>query len=82
MFDADYVKLREVTLGYTFSDFKFGPFTNLRISAYGKNLLTFGLAWDNFDPETSVGGSGNIQGLDGGFVPATRSYGFNVQFGF
>ncbi len=82
VFDADYVKLREVTLGYTFPDFKFGPFTNLRISAYGKNLLTFGLDWDNFDPETSVGGSGNIQGIDGGFVPATRCYGFNVQFGF
>ncbi len=82
VFDADYVKLREVNIGYTFPNFKFDPFTNLRISAYGKNLLTFGLDWKNFDPETSVGGSGNIQGIDGGFVPSTRCYGFNVQFGF
>ncbi len=82
MFDADYVKLREVTLGYTFPKIKFGPFSNLRISAYGKNLLVMGLDLKGFDPETTVGGSGNIQGLEGGFIPATRSYGLNIQFGF
>ncbi len=82
MFDADYIKLREITLGYTFPKVKFGPFTNLRISAYGKNLLVTGLDLKGFDPETTVGGSGNIQGLEGGFVPATRNYGFNIQFGF
>ncbi|PVX52556.1 TonB-linked SusC/RagA family outer membrane protein [Balneicella halophila] len=82
MFDADYVKLREVNIGYTFSNVKFGPFNSLRVSAYGKNLIVTGLDLKGFDPETTVGGSGNIQGLEGGFVPATRSYGFNIQFGF
>ncbi len=82
IFDADYVKLREITLGYTVPNVKFGPFNSLRISAYGKNLLVTGLDLKGFDPETTVGGSGNIQGLEGGFVPATRSYGLNIQFGF
>jgi outer membrane receptor protein involved in Fe transport len=82
VFNADYIKLREVTLGYTFPKTKIGPLRSLRVSLYGKNLWVGGLDKDGFDPETSVGGSGNIQGIEGGFIPNTRSYGFNLQFGF
>ncbi|MBS9765996.1 MAG: SusC/RagA family TonB-linked outer membrane protein [Flavobacteriaceae bacterium] len=82
VFDASYIKLREVNVGYTLPKMKLGFIKNIRVSLYGKNLATFGLALKGFDPETTVGGSGNIQGIEGGFIPATRSYGFNVQFGF
>ncbi len=82
VFDASYIKLREVNIGYTLPKMKLGFIKNVRVSLYGKNLATFGLALKGFDPETTVGGSGNIQGIEGGFIPATRSYGFNVQFGF
>jgi hypothetical protein len=34
------------------------------------------------DPETVVGGSGNIQGLEGGIIPATSSFGFNLRINF
>src|SRR5690606_31592637 len=53
VFDADYVKLREITFGYTLPS----SFVNkLRlkgatISAYGRNLAAWGLANKNFDPE-------------------------------
>ena len=82
IFDADYIKLREVTLGYTFPNTKIGPLKSLRVSVYGKNLWTGGLDKKGFDPESSVGGSGNVQGIEGGFIPNTRSYGFNLKFGF
>ncbi len=81
VFDADYYKLREVTLGYNFTD-GFGIFENVRVTAFGRNLLTWGLDNDNIDPETVVNGSGNIQGLEGGLQPPTRSFGFNIQLNF
>ncbi|PKQ64599.1 hypothetical protein BZG01_14570 [Labilibaculum manganireducens] len=82
VFNADYVKLREVTLGYNFPKTMIGPLRSLKLSVYGKNLWTGGLDKKGFDPENSVGGSGNIQGIEGGMIPNTRSYGFNLQLGF
>lgn len=82
IFDADYIKLREVTLGYNFPKSLIGPFRSLRVAVYAKNIWTGGLDKDGFDPESAVGGSGNIQGIEGGFSPNTKSYGFNFQLGF
>ncbi|QLE00561.1 SusC/RagA family TonB-linked outer membrane protein [Galbibacter sp. BG1] len=82
VFESDYWKLREITLGYTFNK-SFFPFVDqLRISAFGRNLYTWGLDYDGIDPETVSGGSGNIQGLEGGLQPSTRSYGMNIQVSF
>ncbi|MGD9558401.1 MAG: SusC/RagA family TonB-linked outer membrane protein [Mangrovibacterium sp.] len=81
IFDATYIKLREVTLGYTFPRFV-DLIQSLRLSVYGRNLATWGLDNKGIDPETVVGGSGNIQGLEGGIIPATRSFGFNVRIVF
>ena len=81
VYDADYVKLREVTVGYTFP--KLADFVeNIRLSLYGRNLAVWGLDNKGIDPETVVNGSGNIQGLEGGIIPATRSYGFNLKINF
>ncbi|MCP4551548.1 MAG: SusC/RagA family TonB-linked outer membrane protein [Bacteroidetes bacterium] len=77
VFDASYIKLREVTFGYTLPkvvDF----IKSMKVSIYGRNLLTWGLGNKGIDPETIVGGSGNVQGLEGGIIPSTRSFGFNV----
>jgi TonB-linked SusC/RagA family outer membrane protein len=81
VFDASYVKLREVTLGYTIPQFT-TAIKSIRVSLYGRNLAVWGLGNEGIDPETVVGGNGNIQGLEGGIIPATRNYGFNVQFKF
>lgn len=81
VFDASYIKLREVALGYTFP--KLIDFVkSVRLSVYGRNLFTWGLDNTGIDPETVVGGAGNIQGLEGGIIPATRSFGFNLQLNF
>ncbi|MFB6318544.1 SusC/RagA family TonB-linked outer membrane protein [Saccharicrinis sp. FJH54] len=81
IYDASYYKLREVTLGYTLPKLT-NAIEAIRLSVYGRNLLVWGLDNEGIDPETVVGGSGNIQGLEGGIIPATRSYGFNVKITF
>lgn len=81
IFDATYIKLREVSLGYTLPKFS-NVVKDVRISLYGRNLAVWGLDNGGIDPETIVGGSGNIQGLEGGIVPATRSFGFNLKINF
>ncbi|MFW6371082.1 MAG: SusC/RagA family TonB-linked outer membrane protein, partial [Bacteroidota bacterium] len=81
IFDASYVKLREVNFSYTFPHIV-DVIDNIRISVYGRNLLVWDLDNEGIDPETVVGGSGNIQGLEGGIIPATRSFGFNLKFNF
>lgn len=83
VFDASYWKLREVTLSYKIPKSVLGNyFEGITVSAYGRNLLTWGLAWKGFDPEMASYSSGNIQGIEGGSQPSTRSYGVNFQFTF
>jgi hypothetical protein len=81
IFDASYMKLREVTFGYTLPKL-FDAVQSIRVSLYGRNLAVWGLDNKGIDPETIVGGSGNIQGLEGGLVPGTKSFGFNLQVKF
>lgn len=81
IFDASYVKLREITIGYTLPQFT-SLIRNARISAYGRNLAVWGLDNKGIDPESTVNGSGNIQGLEGGIIPATRTYGLNLNLTF
>lgn len=81
VFDASYIKLREVTVGYTLPRFV-DVIQSVRVSLYGRNLAVWGLGNKGIDPETVVGGSGNIQGLEGGIIPSTSNYGFNVRINF
>ncbi len=82
VFDASYWKLREVTLAFTLpKKFLGDTISDVTITAFARNILTWGLAWD-IDPETASYSSGNVQGLEGGSLPSTRTYGLNVQFKF
>ena len=79
---SDYLKLRELSLGYTF---KLNPdnfIKGLRLSAYGRNLAVWGPDTKHFDPEMIVTSSGNVQGIEGGATPMVASYGvtLNVKF--
>nr|WP_319398548.1 SusC/RagA family TonB-linked outer membrane protein [uncultured Carboxylicivirga sp.] len=81
IFDASYVKLREVTIGYTLPQIT-PLIRKARISAYGRNLAVWGLDNKGIDPEATVNGSGNIQGMEGGIIPSTRSFGLNLNLTF
>lgn len=82
IFKADYIKLREVTLSYSIPQKMVGPFNGITISAFGRNLAMWGEDKKGFDPEMASYGSGNIQGLEGGSLPSTRTYGMNLKFQF
>lgn len=82
VFDASYWKLRELTIGYTLPrKFLGDSISDITITAFGRNLFAWGLDWD-IDPETASYSSSNVQGLEGGSLPSTRTYGINVQFKF
>lgn len=81
VFDASYVKLGELSIGYTLPKFT-DVIKSARISLYGRNLFVWGLDNPGINPETIVAGSGNIQGLEGGIIPSTRVFGFNLNIKF
>jgi hypothetical protein len=82
IFDASYIKLREVLIGYTLPAKLTGPVRNARVSAFGRNLAIWGTKVTDFvDPENTSSG-GNVQGLEGGALPSLRTYGVNISFEF
>jgi len=83
VYDASFIKLRQITLGYTLpsSLFTKTPIRNLMVSFVARNLAILYKNVPNIDPESSYT-SGNAQGLDYFGMPATRTYGFNVRVTF
>ncbi|OZI09144.1 SusC/RagA family TonB-linked outer membrane protein [Siphonobacter sp. BAB-5385] len=81
IFDGSYVKLREVRLTYVFPGkvFKRLPFRDITISAVGRNLALLHSNIPHIDPETSYYGDTNVQGIENGQIPTTRSVGFNIS---
>ena len=82
--DADYVKIRNITLGYDFKQvFKRLPFQMLRIFVTGQNLFTF-TGYDGMDPEVGTGAPGYSwsSGIDTGFYPSPKVYmaGVSIKF--
>ena len=83
VFDASYVKLRDITLGYDLPKSLVGNYLQgVRVSAFARNLFAWNLSNKGIDPENVSYGSGNYQGIEGGSLPSTRIYGFNVNFKF
>lgn len=81
--DADYLKIRNITIGYDFKQaFKKLPLEQCRIYFTGQNLLTF-TGYDGMDPEVGYGyGYAWASGIDIGSYPSARSYmiGLNLKF--
>ena len=77
VFDASYIKLREVKVGYTFKTIPGTPFKDLNISFVGRNLAILSTTVPHVDPETAFS-SGNVQGLEYGQLPSSRSLGFSI----
>lgn len=81
--ESSYVKLREITLSYTFSKAFVSKLKlqELEIYATGNNLLVF-TPYKGGDPEVSVYGATNGQGFDYFSSPASKSYLFGVKISF
>ncbi len=81
VFDASYIKLREVTFGYTFPKLGNLPIRDLSVSFVGRNLMLLWAKVPHIDPETSFDNT-NVQGLEFGQLPSARSLGFNISVNF
>jgi TonB-linked SusC/RagA family outer membrane protein len=84
IFDASYVKLRELVVGYNLPGkmLKKTVISNARISVSGRNLWTmFKNAPPGIDPESSVT-SGNGQGIEYGSLPPFTTYGIDIRLTF
>jgi iron complex outermembrane receptor protein len=84
IFNNSYVKMREVTLGYTLpkSVANAVHVSNLRFALIGRNLFYIYRTLKNLDPETMLGSQWWRQGVDEGSMPATRSFGFSLNATF
>lgn len=80
VFDADFIKLREVRLGYQLPKSLIqGTFLKgVGVSFVGRNLWLIDSSAPGIDPESSFN-NGNVQGLESTQVPSVRSLGFNVN---
>lgn len=80
VYSTSFFRLREVGASYTFGR-KLGPLRGFTLFASARNLLLIS-DYPNFDPETSVGGASNFQGLEYVNLPQSKSYlvGFRANF--
>lgn len=84
IYDASFVKLREVRLGYTIPNRVWGKASlrDLSVSLVGRNLALW-TDVPHIDPETSSTSGGTvIPGVESVALPSTRSWGVNVNFRF
>lgn len=83
VYDASFIKLRALSLGYTIPQSVLSNFfiKSASISFVARNLATLMKHTPNIDPESNLNNT-NGQGLELTGYPAMRSYGFNVNLKF
>jgi outer membrane receptor protein involved in Fe transport len=81
VWDASFIKLREVAVNYSFPMDKNSSIKGLDVSLVGRNLA---ILWKNSpytDPEAGLS-AGNLQGYQSGAYPAVREIGLNAKLKF
>lgn len=83
-YDATNIRLRNITLGYTFNKnlLKKTPFQKLRLSATCNNVWMIVSHLPGIDPESVAATNTNAVGFENGGAPTNRSYTFNLTVGF
>lgn len=83
VYDASFVKLREVSLSYVFPKDLINKLSieNLSFSLIGRNLWIIHKNTPYSDPEAGLG-SGNVQGYQSGAYPAVKEIGASLKFEF
>lgn len=76
VYDASFVKLREISLGYTLPQFSAGY--NIRVNAFARNILLWA-KMPNLDPESSQGNNNMAGGFERLSVPQTTSIGVGMN---
>lgn len=80
IYDASYLRLKTLTLSYTFNFQKIKWMRDLTLTFTGDNLW-LGKNYNGFDPDvSSEGTSSTLRRLDVGAYPKARTFTFSVQF--
>ena len=85
LYDASFIKLREVSLGYNFSVnvLKNTPFKAARLALIARNpLMIWQKAPKGLDPSELSSGSASISWIEKGELQTVRSYGINLNLTF
>ncbi|MBG6235585.1 TonB-linked SusC/RagA family outer membrane protein [Pedobacter sp. CAN_A7] len=85
IYKADFVKLRNITLAYDFSDMigtKWKFVKGLTLSASCRNVLFIKKYIDDLDPEAFASSGDNRIGYEQTTLPTTRNYGLNLNVKF
>ena len=84
IFDASYVKLRQVVFGYSLpKNWLKGTFIqDFKVSVVGRNLALLYKKAPHIDPESASSNSNGEQGQEFGQLPSARTYGFNINVKF
>jgi TonB-linked SusC/RagA family outer membrane protein len=80
VYENNWVKLREASIGYSFK-LKNKSVKSLDVSLYGRNLALW-TKIPHIDPESSSFGTGNAQGVSRFAFPTTRTIGLNLRVQF
>jgi hypothetical protein len=81
VYDASFIKLRQIVFGYTFPATAFrNKIQGITLSFVTRNVVTLMKHTPNIDPESNY--SNTAQGIEQAEVPYTRTFGlnFNVKF--
>jgi len=83
IYDASYIKMREITLSYRFPSSAIAKLgiKDLTVAVVSRNPFIIHKNVPNVDPDSNYN-NGNGQGLEYGSLPSRRSWGFNVNFRF
>ncbi|MDN5200084.1 SusC/RagA family TonB-linked outer membrane protein [Fulvivirgaceae bacterium BMA10] len=84
VYDADYVKLREVRLGYNLPNTLLQklPFSKVNVSLSAKNLWLISAAVPGVDPSEITPDRFGVSFHEGGGLPGVRTFLFTLNFGF
>jgi hypothetical protein len=83
--NANFIKFRQLALGYTIPTKSFSSVVkSLNVSLVARNLFTIMKKTDNIDPEANYSSTagGLTQGLELGGVPPVRTFGINLNARF
>ena len=83
IYDASYIKLRQLSITYKFPNSMLEKtfISNASLSFVGSNLWIIHKNLPYADPEGGLS-SGNVQGFQSGVLPTTRNFGFNLKLNF
>lgn len=80
--DGSYIRLSNITLGYTWKFKTCKYIQDLKLFISGNNLLTF-TDYSGFDPEVdSFAGDSSRMGIDNNSYPSTKSWRFGININF